>query len=1038
MPCKLISLALAGLITATVFGGEFEQLAQKAHDYRGVQPVKAEPNGQLVAEAEEFQPLPATDANTPAWKAGNWGENYYAATFANTFLSRKAFLSAPAHLNSPVSASINVEIPKAGRYLVLVRYEAAYRFETQFKVKVEQHGSVKLDRLYGARDNTKIWAFRGGGIGAVPNQGNLQKEIAWGWGAVENMVWEGHNAGVDLAPGPATITLIADKQPDPAAKRNVDLVLLTTDEADVKERIAKENYLPLDGLLTQAGDVFMRVTNKGTEAITISAANGTEHSPYWVHKRNWKPISANVAPAATTDWMDVGGLLDSLNDGDWVVKSNAKNQPWTAEFAVKNAAGNLHTIASFEVTGDKLHLAYDANTRYSQRIRDFDSVLYDLLHYLKTQLNPGPPLQRTLLYGYTFSPQADNPKYNAALDEFIKMYSLQVRLDGGKKWNNLPAGYIDVRSLDDAKLEEALKKIVAEGNADNYRVVSFGDEIGLASPKEGADDLFRAWAKSKKLQPADINPTAGTDWANVKYDPAKTSAQKNPHTYYYSRLFLHQYGIDQLKRHTELVQRYLPFAQPGANFTPHAGAPYLGETYQWITLFRQGGMVLPWSEDYTWQVPIGSPQVTMNLLDLARAGNRYHPEREILFYVMPHWPGNTPNSWRRNFYGAVGHGATILNLFEFRPVQAAYTENHTSLPEMYQEVRKSLAELARFEDIVQDGHVVTGPGEAALWYSEAGDAWDNHRSPFGAEKRSLYLAIRHQQVGLDIVDEDDALRGTLKNYKALYITDQNVSRTATNAIVDWVKDGGHLFVTAGGAMLDEFNEPNSAMQQLLGIKQQDLKLAPEPVIRLEKQDLPFAVPMDSVKLGSTDQSAVIPAFGAVSRISPIRGDVAIIAVFPDGTPALTRVSVGKGEANYCAFLPGLSYLKPGIPKRPVDRGATDEAMAHLLPTQFDAGANAVIHTAVAKIAPVVKTSSPTAEAIMIESPEGTAIVIVNWSNMPVNGLRVFLTKNVTGTHATLASGRKVESSVIADERSGASTRVFTLDVDQADAIILRK
>ena len=39
-------------------------------------------------EAEEFQP--AGDA----WRARPWGENYYAATFANSFLSRKAFLGA--------------------------------------------------------------------------------------------------------------------------------------------------------------------------------------------------------------------------------------------------------------------------------------------------------------------------------------------------------------------------------------------------------------------------------------------------------------------------------------------------------------------------------------------------------------------------------------------------------------------------------------------------------------------------------------------------------------------------------------------------------------------------------------------------------------------------------------------------------------------------------------------------------------------------------------------------------------------------------
>ena len=38
----------------------------------------------------------------------------------------------------------------------------------------------------------------------------IKPEVGWYWGAVENVVWEGHDADVDLQPGRATITLIAD------------------------------------------------------------------------------------------------------------------------------------------------------------------------------------------------------------------------------------------------------------------------------------------------------------------------------------------------------------------------------------------------------------------------------------------------------------------------------------------------------------------------------------------------------------------------------------------------------------------------------------------------------------------------------------------------------------------------------------------------------------------------------------------------------------------------------------------------------------
>ena len=115
--------------------------------------VRPAPDGNIYPEAEEFTPEEDSD-----WKAKPWGENYYAATFANSFLSRKGFLGAPEQTDKSI-ASLEVEIANKGRYMVLVRYEAAYRFETQFRVEVEQEGKLIFNRLYGARKNLKIWAF---------------------------------------------------------------------------------------------------------------------------------------------------------------------------------------------------------------------------------------------------------------------------------------------------------------------------------------------------------------------------------------------------------------------------------------------------------------------------------------------------------------------------------------------------------------------------------------------------------------------------------------------------------------------------------------------------------------------------------------------------------------------------------------------------------------------------------------------------------------------------------------------------------------
>ena len=272
------AVLLAALSPATLSGSMTEGstpidpsfVADAAAAYGAARPVvKARPDGTILCEAEEF------GAERAGWRALKWGANYYCATLANTFLSRKAFLSAPAQCGR-ATASRTVEIARAGKYLALVRYEAVYRFETRFTLRIEQRGRIAFKRLYGARENVKIWA-----LGE-----RLEKEVAWSWGATENIVWEGHDAFVDLEPGPARITLIADRQRGDAARRNVDLVLLTTDIEQVRSRIEHERYLPLDGMLTQAGDVYLRLHNIDPDAmVSLTIHPGREHSPYWVHQR---------------------------------------------------------------------------------------------------------------------------------------------------------------------------------------------------------------------------------------------------------------------------------------------------------------------------------------------------------------------------------------------------------------------------------------------------------------------------------------------------------------------------------------------------------------------------------------------------------------------------------------------------------------------------------------------------------------------------------------------------------------------------------
>jgi hypothetical protein len=954
-----VAAIAAGLAVNCVDAGEHTHTAAQQFRAKG-EPVVPAPDGTIFCEAEEFQ------VTTPGWEAKKWGENYYAATFANTFLSRKAFLGAPADCDETV-ATINVDVKEAGKYLALVRYEAAYRFETQFRVKIEQGGTAKLDRLYGARDNVKIWAF----------SQKLQKEVGWDWGAVENVVWEGHDAYVELQPGIAKISLIAGKQPGPPARRNVDMIMLTRDETQVKERIAKEAHLPLDGWLTQAGDVWLKVHNPGSAKVTVKADKVQEHSPYWVHMRNWKPISHEVEPGKTTDWIEVGTLLDSLNDAQWSVNGSA---PCKLEFGLKNAAGKVESFGMFD--SGKALIA-PADVRYSRGIRPQEQGVKELLAYLDKIPKHGRTPTQTLIYAYS------------KIEQFGPLYGLTERLSNDNKT------YVDWRGQDAAKLAESCQKLT-EDQRKAIRVVSLGDEIGLPAPAAAAaKDGFAAFLKANGLDPAKY--TYGTD-AALK--------QSNPGAYYWSKRYLHHYGIQKMKELTDVLRKNLPNAHIGANFSPHHGGAthaYLGQVFQWVNCFREDGMTLPWAEDYIWQLPVGTPQMNSINLDLFRAGNRGKPDRKILYYVMPHYPGNTPAMWRRLFYNALGHGMTIVNLFEFHPVWMAYTENHVTSDEMFGMVLKTFRELGLYEDIVQSGQV--RPAEVGLWFSQTADIWGDNEGSFAAAKRGLYIAIRNQQVPLDFVVEQDALDGTLKQYKVLYLTDQHVSGAASKKIAEWVKNGGRLFATAGAGMFDEDNQPNQTLRELLGVNQTALDQPADSKVAYIKQDMPFAKPIAEVEWNG----AKFPVFGALSRT--------------DGPAVVTR-PVAKGETTYCAFLPGLSYFKPAIPLRPVDRGSTDDAMAHFLPTDFDPTMTKLIGEPVAELVRPVVASAASVETTVIESKKGVVIPLINWSGKPISELN--LTVNIPApAKPTLASGGKVAM------KKEAKAVTFTFDLEVADALILR-
>ena len=113
--------------------------------------------------------------------------------------------------------------------------------------------------------------------------------------------------------------------------------------------------------------------------------------------------------------------------------------------------------------------------------------------------------------------------------------------------------------------------------------------------------------------------------------------------------------------------------------------------------------------------------------------------------------------------------------------------------------------------------------KTAVLFSRTEDIWQGHLGATQPEvhytmlshKRALYIALKHLQLPLDVIIEEDLQEAdVMVQYRQLYVTDMFVSTNATAAIARWVTAGGVVLATAGAALRDEFNRTNTGAQQV--------------------------------------------------------------------------------------------------------------------------------------------------------------------------------------------------------------------------------
>jgi len=1008
----------------------------------------------ILLEAEDFKP------EQGGWAVVPFRENFYCSTFAVSFLSRMACLGAPEQTEGgkDAIAAQAVQIPHDGAYTVMTRYELPWLFSVEHTVEIEQGGKVVYKETFGKLEDPKIWPLNG-------HKRVAWERFFWGatdnivWQDKGKANLKQGPATVRLI---AAVQLDNGKPRVRASRRHIDVVCLTDDVAGIEAQ-KKAGYLEFDGWLTQQGDVFVRFTNPkdgyGPCVPILAPMPEGQHSPYYIHVRDWptthvlrtgrltdetkyqvigpRPSSVDpknlapeldnakyrkptnpkdpksplvvsipdaeyLQPGETSGWVPLGQALDSLNNSQWAPKAEYKGKATglklTIEFAIPDGKGGLAPIkkanlegtpayyspVTFEMPGNvapnAATLAALKERWWAPEIRTQKESLDWLIAEVKKMPQRGSAPKRLLTYNIL--------GFSGALQHFPEAKELAVLLGDntavgqeGKK-RKLVAHWPDASP-------EAIKKHQATKPDDfkDLKIVSYGDEIHLP-PHPLTDAEWAEYLKAKQA-PADIQG----DW--------KTASKDNKHP-------LHFYAILAAKekggKHYAAGTAYYESigALTGANYSPHSN--YLVNEMDYVRPFKMKAMTMPWAEDYIWQIPEFSGQIMGYLTDGLRAGAKYH-NLPIHMYVMPHSPGTTPRSFRLSYYSSIAHGAKMINYFCASPSAVGGTENYVDTNDlrMWKAVKDTTHDSGVFEDYVLDAKV--RPAKVGLLLSAVDDVIANVSNSTLAlhnnERKAIWYALRHAQVPVDFVTEDDFIEGLAKDYQVVYVTQQWMHSKAMAALKKFAEEGGTVIALAGGGFMDEFQKPSKLAPAFYGIETQELTTDPNLATKylldankpfLAKQDLPSYVPIDKATWSQgTSKAADVEVIVWKQKMKVADG--AVLGKFSDGSPAVVEKKHGKGRVVLFGFMPGQAYLKSGLPIRPVDRGANDSTYAHFLPTGMDTNLRSALVDAFLpeKFARPVTCSETLVESTCIDTKGAKnrlAVPLMNWTGQEIASLTV--------------------------------------------------
>ena len=528
-----------------------------------------------------------------------------------------------------------------------------------------------------------------------------------------------------------------------------------------------------------------------------------------------------------------------------------------------------------------------------------------------------------------------------------------------------------------------------------------------------AQEKFRQFLQERNVTLQDINATA---WDQV-LPMTEEEKEANPKLFYYNGLFRLKIAADVAKANVAAKKKFLPDTlKTTVNYSPPYTHTWTEQGIDPFLMHRDGGLEMGCAED--WHGYSASPQYTSDTYALLRAAGQGQP---LMGYMVVQY--HSPLLKRIKYYAMIAAGARQICVYGYGPDYIgidAWSGKH----EYYPVLHEVQFELGNIDEALHDTQ--RRPTKIAILYNRTGAIWSGKNSSAEQDSRNTLWALSHAGYDSDFIPEEDIIAGKLDQYKVLYMGGIHLRQDVSQKIADWVKRGGVLFGSAGAASKNEFNEPQSTLEEIFGAKSIDAKMeqnAGRPQYELRNLKV-----LDTLKSADSQTSAV--AFDQLCISETLEPQAGVTTLFTNETGKVmgTLNKVGRGVALRVAALPGLAYINHAVRDKTYNsdtyapRGYDPETRDFLsLPARL------------ANVPYVAKSNLESGEVTRYDAPGRSVLFVVNFGAEVKEDFSMLVPDATWAKKATCADGAKVR---LTKEADGLTRVSFPLNV--AGAVVLEE